>query len=60
MPESVSVPVPTFTSEPGPGAQPQTSAMTPLTSVERLLEPTVSVLIAPIENSRRRRQSIRR
>jgi hypothetical protein len=49
MPESVSVPVPTFSREPGPGEQPQKkSAITPLTVVERLLLPTVSVLNAPM------------
>ena len=38
LPESVSVPAPTFTSEP------PTPSIIPLTSVERLLEPTVSSL----------------
>ena len=48
MPDSVSVPVPTLTSEPPtpPGPkQPQVpSEMMPLTVVERLLPPTVSCL----------------
>jgi len=51
MPESVSVPEPVFASAPGPGGeQPQgvVSAMTPLTSVERPLPPTVSLLPLPI------------
>jgi hypothetical protein len=49
MPERVSVPAPTFSSEPGPGEQPQKkSAITPLTVVDRLLLPTVSVLPAPM------------
>ena len=51
MPDRIIVPVPTFSSEPGPtGEQPQgsTSAITPLTSLERLLPPVTSVLSLPM------------
>src|SRR5437588_81796 len=50
VPERVSVPVPTFSSAPCPVVQPHglLSAMTPLTSVDRLLLPTFSVLPPPI------------
>ena len=42
-PDRVSVPLPTLTSEPPVPPDAPPSAMTPLTSVEKLLPPTVSV-----------------
>ena len=44
MPESVSTPVPTFTSDPPVPPDEPPSAIVPLTSVDKLLPPTMSAL----------------